>query len=116
MRKGGKSMGEINNTQSKYFVTHSAGCIHCDSISKQLPNGDFEWLTYDDIVNRLNQLNDENERLKLELKKYHKRFDCHQCHYHNYDGLNIDDEYEVCDKGNNEALDDNHSCSEWEEL
>ena len=73
-------------------------------------------LSIGECAELLNKQQDEIERLKLELKKYHKRFDCHQCHYHNYDGLNIDDEYEVCDKGNNEALDDNHSCSEWEEL
>lgn len=64
----------------------------------------------------MNDLLQENKELKQELNKYHRRFDCHQCHYHDYDGLGIDFEYEICDKGNDEALMYNHSCSEWEEL
>lgn len=65
----------------------------------------------------LNQLNDENEQLKQELKVYRKVASCSNCKYHNYD-WDIDDgyggeEYEVCDKGNDvtEGI-----CEEWEEL
>lgn len=42
-------------TENKYFVTHSAGCCLCDSISKEKEDGTFEQLTYQDIVDRLNE-------------------------------------------------------------
>lgn len=54
-------------TEKEYFVTHSAGCCLCDSISRQLKDGSFEHLTYDDIVNRLNESNKENQTLKAQL-------------------------------------------------
>lgn len=68
------------------------------------------------LHNILDKKNKEIKELNSELNKYYKKFNCHQCHYHNYDGLGIDFEYEVCDKGNDEALMYNHSCNEWEEL
>ena len=43
----------------EYFVTHGAGCIPCDSISREKEDGTFEELTYDDIVGKLN----ENQKL-----------------------------------------------------
>lgn len=52
-------------TKKQYFVTHSAGCVHCGSISRELEDGSFEELSYQDIVDRLN----ENEQLK-ELVDY----------------------------------------------
>ena len=69
-------------------------------------------LTGEEIVKLLN----ENEQLKEQLKEYHNAFDCSQCRYHNYDWFDDGDEFEVCDKRNNEALMYNHSCKDWEEL
>lgn len=70
----------------------------------------------EDVVNLLNQLNNENEQLKKELKKYTDAFDCSQCRFQNYDWFDDGDEFEVCEKGNNEAQMENHSCSDWEEI
>ena len=69
-----------------------------------------------DLLDELNRLSDENEKLKKELKKYTDAFDCSQCRFQNYDWFDDGDEFEVCEKGNNEAQMENHSCSEWEEI
>ena len=69
-----------------------------------------------ELENKLNELSDENEQLKKELKKYTDAFDCSQCRFQNYDWFDDGDEFEVCEKGNNEAQMENHSCSEWEEI
>ncbi len=50
-------------TEKRYFVTHSAGHIHCDSITSELDDGSFEDLSYKDIVDRLN----ESEQLKQQV-------------------------------------------------
>ena len=55
-------------TEKRYFVTHSGGCCLCGSISRELEDGSFEELSYDDIVNRLNNLDEENKRLKEQIK------------------------------------------------
>lgn len=68
------------------------------------------------LCDLLNTLYDENEELKQALKDYHNVFDCSQCRYHNYDWFSDGDEFEVCDKGNNEAQMYYHSCKDWEEL
>ena len=52
---------------------------------------------------RIFELEIENKRLKAQLKDYHNAFDCSQCRYQNYDWFDDGDEFEVCDKGNNEA-------------
>ena len=68
-------------------------------------------------INKLNELADENEQLKKELKIYHKVANCSNCAYHNYDWY-VDDgyggeEFEVCDKGNDMS---DRICEDWEEL
>lgn len=65
---------------------------------------------------RIKELYDENEQLKAQLKDYHNAFDCSQCRYQNYDWFDDGDEFEVCDKGNNEEQMEYHSCKDWEEL
>jgi hypothetical protein len=65
---------------------------------------------------KLNELSNENEQLKQQLKDYHNAFDCSQCKYQNYDWFDDGNEFEVCDKGNHEELMYNHSCKDWEEL
>lgn len=69
-----------------------------------------------ELAQELSTLVDENEQLKKELKKYTDAFDCSQCRFQNYDWFDDGDEFEVCEKGNNEAQMENHSCSEWEEI
>ena len=70
----------------------------------------YEWYkAYKRLLN-------ENEQLKQQLKGYIMAFDCGTCRYHNYDWFDDGDEFEVCDKGNNEAQMENHSCIDWEEL
>ena len=61
----------------------------------------------------LNELSDENEQLKKELKVYRKIATCGNCNYHNYDWFDDGDEFEVCDKGNDTS---NMICEDWEEL
>ena len=70
----------------------------------------------DKATEKIKELEKENEQLKQQLKKYTDAFDCSQCKFQNYDWFDDGDEFEVCEKGNNEAQMENHSCSEWEEL
>ena len=70
----------------------------------------------DKATEKIKELQNENEQLKKELKDYHNAFDCSQCRYQNYNWFDDGDEFEVCDKGNNEAQMDNHSCKDWGEL
>ena len=64
----------------------------------------------------LKEVMEENEELKRALRDYHNAFDCSQCIHHNYDWYDDGDEFEVCDKGNDEAQMEYHSCRDWEEL
>lgn len=82
---------------------------------KEEPNRWAIW-NANETAQKLNNLSDENEQLKKELKKYTDAFDCSQCRFQNYDWFDDGDEFEVCEKGNNEAQMENHSCSEWEEI
>ena len=67
----------------------------------------------EDLCLLLNELNDENEQLKQELKVYRKIASCSNCHYHDYDTLfGGDDEYEICEKGNDVT---DGICNEWRE-
>ena len=68
---------------------------------------------YKDLCEALEK---ENEQLKKELKGYYDAFDCSQCMHHNYDWFDDCDEFEVCDKGNDDTQMNNHSCKDWEEL
>ena len=65
---------------------------------------------------RLNELHEENERLKKENSEYHKIVNCSNCHFHNYDWYDDGDEFEVCDKGNTERLVYHQFCKDWVEL
>lgn len=58
--------------EKKYFVTHSAGNILCDHISREKNDGTYEHLSYQDIVDKLNNLVKENLQLKNDLKKQFK--------------------------------------------
>lgn len=51
-------------TAKRYFVTCEVGNVICELISRKLSDDEFEHLTYYDIVNRLNELSEENEQLK----------------------------------------------------
>ena len=70
-------------------------------------------LTIDDVVNRLNELNDENQDLWKIIRIYRKLATCHNCDYHDCDWYDEGDEFEVCEKGNDMSY---MICSEWEEL
>ena len=67
----------------------------------------------ENIVELLNELSEENEQLKSELKIYRKVANCGNCHYHNYDWFDDGDEFEVCDKGNDMS---DRICEDWVEL
>ena len=75
------------------------------------------------FYNKTKRLEKENEKLKEELREvksenmdYYTIINCGNCKYHNYDWYDDGDEFEVCDKGNNERLMYNKFCREWEEL
>ena len=79
-----------------------------------------EPLSFKEIEERINALNDENEQLikfknqvLKELKVYRNIARCSNCKYHNYDWFDDGDEFEVCDKGNDvtEGI-----CKDWEEI
>lgn len=67
------------------------------------------------ICNELNKQFSIIVDLKTTLNEYRKVMSCANCTHHNYDWFDDGEEFEVCDKGNNEGL-DNHFCKEWEEL
>lgn len=78
----------------------------------------------------LNELNDENKQLEKEYKElnqlranisrelliYRRIASCSNCKYQNYDWFDDGDEFEVCDKGNNNQQIEYHICKEWEEI
>lgn len=101
-------------TEKRFIIPENYRCIQ-DNLTKE------HYLCEDkteaiNLAYLLNELSEENEQLRKELKDYHNAFDCSQCKYQNYDWFDDGDEFEVCDKGNNEAQMDNHSCKDWEEL
>lgn len=72
------------------------------------------------VVDALNELDSENqklkkenEELKSELKIYCNVANCENCKYHNYDWFDDGDEFEVCEKGNDvtEGI-----CEDWRKL
>lgn len=87
----------------------------------------------DKIIDLLNNLHEGNQSLKSALKElkeigdyqsdrikeldkenmeYYRLFNCRNCKYHSWD-YNGEDEFEVCEKGNNERLMYNKFCNEW---
>ena len=68
------------------------------------------------IVELLNDLSDEHERLKQELAIYRKLANCSNCKYQNYDWFEDGDEFEICEKGNNNQQIEYHICKDWREF
>lgn len=95
-------------TGDNYGIQSVNGEVIIDSI---ISMGDA-----DVLVDWLNDIYNENEQLKKQLREYTDAFDCSQCRFHNYDWFDDGDEFEVCDKGNNEQQMEYHSCKDWEEL
>lgn len=65
-------------TENDYFVTHSGGCCICDSISRKLEDGSFEHLSYEEIVNRLNEQHEQIQSLQsanAEMEDYLARLE-----------------------------------------
>ena len=64
----------------------------------------------------LNELSDENRQLKKELNIYRMIATCSNCKYQDYDWFEDGDEFEICEKGNNNQQMEYHICKEWEEF
>jgi len=64
-------------------------------------------------VDKIKELERENNELKEELRIYRQVANCHNCIYHDYDWYDDGDEFEVCRKGNDVS---EGICKEWEEL
>lgn len=91
--------------------------IQKDGEYKKEYRGTYDEFDLDKITDLLNHYEEENKRLKSELRIYRKVASCSNCEYHNYK-WNVDDgyggdEYEVCDKGNDVS---EGICEEWEGL
>ena len=56
-------------TAKRYFVTCEVGDCICELISRKLSDDEFEHLTYQNITDKLNQLIEENEKLKEQLSE-----------------------------------------------
>lgn len=67
------------------------------------------------VCERLNEQHQVIADLKTTLNQYRQKMSCSNCHYHNYDWFDDGDEFEVCDKGNNDGL-SNGFCPDWREL
>ena len=68
------------------------------------------------IVELLNKQDEKIKELKEELKIYRKVASCSNCEYQNYDWYDDGDEFEICERGNNEQQIEYHICEEWSEL
>lgn len=84
-----------------------------DTIEK-LINDELYW--EDKAIKRINELKEKIKELKNENMEYYKLINCSKCKYHNYDWGEDGDEFEVCDKGNNERLMYNQFCSDYKEM
>ena len=67
------------------------------------------------VCKRLNEQHEYIMDLKKTLNLYREKMSCDNCKYHNYDWCDDGDEFEVCDKGNNECLYDGF-CKDYEEM
>ena len=74
---------------------------------REYPSEEYSLLEF------INELSEENESLKSELKIYRKVANCSNCNYHNYDWYDDGDEFEVCDKGNDLS---DRICEDWRKL
>ena len=70
----------------------------------------------EDALDLVNKLWKENEELKKELKVYREVASCGNCKYQNYDWFEDGDEFEICEKGNNNQQIEYHICKEWDEF
>lgn len=73
-------------------------------------------LTLEETVGIMNELAEKNKELKKELLIYRRIASCSNCEYQNYDWFDDGDEFEICEKGNNEQQIDHHICEEWREI
>ena len=68
------------------------------------------------IIDYSQYLTDKSTELEKELLIYRKIANCSNCKYQNYNWFEDGDEFEICEKGNNEQQMEYHICKEWEEL
>ena len=68
------------------------------------------------LLKQQGKLKTENRELQEELLKYREIANCSNCKYQNYNWFEDGDEFEICEKGNNEQLMYYHICKEWEEF
>lgn len=87
-------------------------CIVDNTNGEQLDTFDYT----ERLCELLNELHKENKELKQELKIYRKIASCSNCEYQNYDWFDDGDEFEICERGNNEQQIEYHICEDWREL
>lgn len=67
------------------------------------------------VCSELNSQLNTIKELKQTLKNYREKISCHNCTYHNYDWFSDGDEFEICEKGNNDELCLGF-CKDWREF
>lgn len=88
-----------------------------DKISHKLMDNNHRLKAKCGLMEReIERLRNENEQLKQELKIYRKIATCSNCKYQNYNWFEDGDEFEICEKGNNNQQIEYHICEEWEEF
>ena len=117
LKKSLKRQQESNKECSKYI----------EEVAKENQNNEamIEFLDTENtqIINELktrtqiqHQLETENRELKKKLLIYGEIAKCSNCKYQNYNWFEDGDEFEICEKGNNEQQMEYHICKEWEEF
>lgn len=66
------------------------------------------------VVDLLNEQDNRIKELEKENMEYYKLINCRKCKYHNYDSYANGDDFEICEKGNNERLIYYYFCNEFE--
>ncbi|MBR3208742.1 MAG: hypothetical protein IKF82_00580 [Bacilli bacterium] len=106
-------------TEKRFTVNDGLRDVLCWEINDK----ENEDMTCGECVKLLNELHNENKKLKQsraemlrELRIYRMIASCNNCKYQNYDWFDDGDEFEICEKGNNDQQIEYHICKEWREI
>lgn len=69
-----------------------------------------------ELKKKIEKLKEKVKELEEQNIKYSKIVNCNNCEYQGYDWYSSGDEFEICEKGNNEEQMYDRFCSEWEEF
>lgn len=110
---------DTNDNETFEFSFKVDAEIICEKLNKiEKENGELKTKVdfYKYFQKDARKLEKENEWLKSELKIYRKVANCSNCIYQNYNWFEDGDEFEICERGNNEQQISYHICEDWREL